>query len=325
MDRRIFLGAMAGTLVAAPFAVEAQQMTKSARIGLLVNGNPTVVAPLLVAFRQGLRDLGWVEGQNLLIEYRYADGDLSRHPALAAELVKLPVDVIVTAGTPAIRAAMQASRAIPVVAAIAHDPVEVGFAASLARPGGNFTGLVPQLEELVAKQLQFLKETMPKGSRVAFLIDTANSTTVLKPAEAAARALGFDPRVIEVHDLLDYENAFKSARSGGADVLLVLQSPAFYRHRARLAELAAKYRLPAIYESAEYVDDGGLMSYGPHFPDMYRRSASFVDRILKGARPGDLPVEQANRFEFVINLKTAKALGLTIPPPILFQATRTVQ
>jgi putative ABC transport system substrate-binding protein len=312
-------------LAAAPLAASAQQAAKIARIGLLGNGNPTIAAPLLAAFRQGMRDLGWIEGRNLQIEYRFAEGDLSRHPALAAELVKLRVDLIVTTGTPAIQAALQASSTIPVVATIAHDPVGLGFAASLARPGGNFTGLVPQLEDLVAKQLQFLKETMPKASRVAFLLDTANPTTVLKPAEVAARVLGFEPRVIEIHDLPDYENAFKAARSGGANVLLVLQSPAFYRHRARLAELAAKYRLPAMYESAEYVDDGGLMSYGPYFPDMYRRAASYVDRILKGARPGDLPVEQADRFEFVINLKTAKALGVTIPPSVMFQTTRVVE
>lgn len=326
MDRRTFIGAMAGSLVAAAFAVDAQQTVTTARIGYLGNTNPTHHAPSLAAFRQGLRDLGWVEGQNLSIEYRWADGDLDRLPALAAELVKLRIDVIVTAGAPAIRAAMQASSTIPVVVAVMSDPVGEGFAANLARPGGNVTGLANQFENLVSKQLQFLKETVPKASRVAILFrTTAHPSATRKAAEAAARALGLAARVIEIRDVTDFDGAFKAARSEGADVLLVLPSPAFNRHRARLAELTAKYRLPAIYENGEYVDDGGLMSYGPNFPDMFRRSASYVDRILRGARPGDLPIEQAERFEFVINLKTAKALGLTIPPSIQLQTTRVVQ
>lgn len=327
MDRRTFIGAMAGSLVAAPFAVGAQQAVKTARIGYLGNTNPTHHAPSLAAFRQGLRELGWVEGKNILIEYRWADGDLGRHPALAAELVKLRVAVIATAGGPAIRAAMQASSTIPVVSAIMSDPVADGFAASLARPGGNITGLAVQFEDLVSKQLQLLKETVPKASRVAILLQStaASASTARKRAEAAARLLGLAARVIGIRDVSDFDGAFKTARSEPADILLVFPSPTFNRHRARLAELAAKHRLPAIYENGEYVDDGGLMSYGPNFPDMFRRSASYVDRILKGARPENLPIEQPERFEFVINLKTAKALGLTIPPSILFQTTRVVQ
>ncbi len=325
MDRRTFMGTVASGLLAASFAVDAQQAIKTARIGYLGNANPIHHAPSLAAFRQGLRDLGWVEGQNFSIEYRWADGDLDRHPALAAELVKLRVDVIVTAGVPAIRAAMQASSTIPVVAAIMGDPVAAGFATSLARPGGNITGLANHFEDLVKKQLQLLKETVPKTSRVAILLHPAVSTPFRKPAEATARALGLAARVIEIRDVSDFAGAFKTAKSEPADVLLVLPSPTFNRHRARQAELAAKHRLPAIYESAEYVDDGGLMSYGPNYPDMFRRSASYVDRILKGARPGDLPIEQPERFELVINLKTAKALGLTLPPSILLQTTRVIQ
>jgi len=325
-DRRSFIGTVARGLLAAPFAVYAQQAVKTARIGYLGNTNPTQHAPSLVAFRQGLRDLGWVEGQNLSIEYRWADGDLARLPALAADFVKLRVDVIVLSGAAAIQAAMQASSAIPVVAAIMPDPVALGFAASLARPGGNLTGLAVQFEDLVTKQLQLLKETVPKASRVAILLPTtAFTSTVRKPAEAAARALGLAARMIEIRDVSDFDGAFQTARSEGADVLLALPSPAFNRHRVRLAELAAKHRLPALYENAEYVEDGGLMSYGPNYPDVFRRAARYVDRILKGARPADLAVELPERFELVINLKTAKALGLSIPPSMLLQTTRVVQ
>ncbi|MEJ7668447.1 MAG: ABC transporter substrate-binding protein [Casimicrobiaceae bacterium] len=313
-------------LLAAPFAVYAQQAVKTARIGYLGNTNATHHAPSLVAFRQGLRDLGWVEGQNLSIEYRWADGDLGRLPALVADLIKLRVDVIVLSGAAAIQAAMQASSAIPVVAAIMPDPVALGFVASLARPGGNLTGLAVQFEDLVTKQLQLLKETVPKASRVAILLPTtAYPSTVRKPAEAAARALGLAARTIEIRDVSNFDGAFQTARSEGADVVLALPSPTFNRHRVRLAELAAKHRLPAIYENAEYVEDGGLMSYGPNFPDVFRRAANYVDRILKGARPEDMPVEQSDRFELVINLKTAKALGLTIPPSMLLQTTRVIQ
>jgi len=246
--------------------------------------------------------------------------------ALAADLVKLPVDVIVLSGATAVRATMQATRTIPLVAAVMPDPVALGFAASLARPGGNLTGLANHFEDLVAKQLQLLKETVPKASRMTILLPvTAYPSTVRKPAEAAARALGLAVRVIEIRDASAFDDAFRTLQSERIDVLLVLPSPMFNRHRARLVELAAKHRLPAIYENAEYVDDGGLMSYGPSFPDIFRRSASYVDRILKGARPGDLPVELPERFELVINLKAAKALGLTIPPSMLLQATRVVQ
>ena len=267
MDRRTFIGTVAGGLLAAPRVAETQKVVKTARIGYLGNTNPTHHAPSLVAFRQGLRDLGWVEGQNLSIEYRWADGDLARLPALAADFVKLRVDVIVLSGATAIQAAMQASSAIPVVAAIMPDPVALGFAASLARPGGNLTGLAVQFEDLVTKQLQLLKETVPKASRVAILLPTtAFTSTVRKPAEAAARALGLAARMIEIRDVSDFDGAFQTARSEGADVVLALPSPTFNRHRVRLAELAAKHRLPAIYENAEYVEDGGLMPTARTFP-----------------------------------------------------------
>jgi putative tryptophan/tyrosine transport system substrate-binding protein len=267
ISRRAFLRSVAVSVIAAPLAVEAQQPGKVYRIGFLGNGDPTQSAPSLDAFRQGLRELGWVEGQNVAIEYRWADGHLERLPALASDLVRAPVDVILVAGGLAVRAALQATRTVPIVVAIMGDPVAIGFAASLARPGGVF----------------------------------------------------------EIHEVPDLEGAFRTAKAERADAMHVLPSPAFSRQRARLAELAVKHRLPGIYEDKLYVDAGGLMSYGPSFPDMFRRAASYVDRILKGARPGDLPIEQPTTFEFAINLKAAKALGLTIPPSVLARADQVIE
>jgi ABC-type uncharacterized transport system substrate-binding protein len=312
----LFLGVLFGTLEA-----NAQQPRTVYRIGYLGNGNPTLSASSVDAFRQGLRELGWVEGQNVSIEYRWADGDLSRLPALASDLVRVPIDVMLVAGGPGIRAATQATPSVPIVVAIMTDPVMAGRAASFARPGGRVTGLSVQFEELATKQLQLLKETVPNVARVAILDDHAvRNTDTRKAAEAAARALGLKARVFGIRDVGDLEGAFRSAKAEEANAMYVLPSPTFSRHRARLAELAAKHRLPGIYEDKQYVDAGGLMSYGPSFPDLYRRSASYVDRILKGAKPGDLPVEQPTKFELAINLKAAKAFGLTIPPSLLLRA-----
>jgi putative ABC transport system substrate-binding protein len=305
---------------------KAQQAGKTWRVGYLGNANPTLSAPSRDAFRQGLRELGWVEGQNVSIEYRWAGGNLDRLPALASELVRASVDVILVAGGAGVRAALEASRTVPIVSAITGDMVAAGFAASLARPGGRVTGLAVQFEDLASKQLQILKETVPKVVYVAILHHTTPpNLVVLKATEAGARALGLKGRVFEIRDVPDLDGAFRTAKADRADAMYVLPSPTFNRHRARLAELALKHRLPGIYEAKEYVDAGGLMSYGPSFSDLYRRSAHYVDRILKGAKPGDLPIEQPTKFDLAINLKTAKALGLTIPPSLLQRADQVIE
>jgi len=325
MDRRAFIHAVVGGLIAAPLTVKAQQTGRAPRIGFLGNGNPNLQSPSVEAFRQGLRELGWIEGQNITIEYRWAGGNMDRLPALASELVKLPVDVIVTAGSPAVRAARQASITIPIVVAIMSDPVALGYAASLARPGGNVTGLASLFEELTPKQLQIFKETMPRATRVAILSYVDSAPSILPATEAAARALGLKARVFRIRDVADLDAAITAAKTERADGVHVLPAPFFNHHRARIAELATKHGLPSISEASEYVQDGGLMSYGPNFPGMYRRAASYVDRILKGAKPGDLPIEQPTKFELVINLKTAKALGLTIPQTLLLRADEVIQ
>jgi putative tryptophan/tyrosine transport system substrate-binding protein len=315
------------SLLAAPLAAEAQPPGKVYRIGYLDNGNPTQSAATLDAFRQGLREFGWVEGQNVAIEYRWADGNLDRLPTLASDLVRAPIDVILVAGPAGVRAARQATRTAPIVAAIMGDPVVYGFAASLARPGGSVTGSAVQFEDLVTKQLQILKETLPKLARVAILAHHTSlvNPNIFKAAEAAARTLGLKERVFEIRDVPDLDGAFRTAKAEHADAVHVLPSPAFSRQRARLAELAVKHHLPGIYEDKGYVDAGGLMSYGPNFPDLYRRAASYVDRILKGAKPGDLPIEQPTKFELAINLKAAKALGLTIPQSLLLRADQVIE
>jgi putative ABC transport system substrate-binding protein len=324
MDRRAFLGTLSA--LAAPRAAGAQPAGKVYRIGVLANQNPTPSSPTLDAFLQGLRGLGWVEGQNVSIEYRWAGGHLDRLPALASDLVRAPVDVIVVAGGPGVRAALQASPTVPIVSAITGDVVAAGFAASLARPGGRVTGLAVQFEDLASKQLQILTETVPKVVRVAILHHTTPpNLVILKATETGARALGLKGRVFEIRDMPDLEGAFQTAKADRADAMYVLPSPTFYQYRARLAELAVKHRLPGIYETKEYVDAGGLMSYGPSFPDLYRRSASYVDRIFKGAKPGDLPIEQPTKFELAINLKAARALGLTIPPSLLRRADQILE
>ncbi|HTF39966.1 MAG TPA: ABC transporter substrate-binding protein [Propionibacteriaceae bacterium] len=324
MDRRTFLGALASGLLAAPHAA-GQQVAKVWRIGYLGNGNPTQSATLN-GFRLGLREFGWLEGQNVSIAYRWADGNLDRLPALASDLVKVPLDVLHLSGFPAVRAALQATRTVPIVSALMGDPVAAGFAASLARPGGNVTGLTVQFQDLATKQLQMLKETVAKVVRVAILYDlTTPNADVLQAAEAAARALGLKGRVLSIRAVPDLEGAFRTARAEDAKAMYVMPSPMLARHRPRLAELAVKYQLPGIYEEKGYVAAGGLMSYGPNFPDLFRRSASYVDRIFKGAKPGDLPIEQPTTFELVINLKTAKALGLTIPRSLLQQADQVIE
>ena len=322
--RRTFLTGTGAVLLAAPLAAEAQQVKKVPRIGFLGNANLTDGRILVDALRQGLQELGWVEGQNISIVYRWAEGDLGRSPQLVAELVALKVDMIVLAGTVAARAALQATRTIPIVITIVGDPVAGGLVTSLAKPGGNLTGLAWEANDLATKQLQLLLEAVPETTRVAALGHSANPMA-RTAAEAAARLLGVKLDVIEVGLPADIPGAFEAAKRGRAAALIVLPSPMFYGERRRLAELAARHRLPAIYEGKAYVEAGGLASYGPSFPDMYRRSAIYVDKILKGAKPGDLPMEQPTKFELAINLKTAKALGLTIPPLLLRRADEIIQ
>jgi putative ABC transport system substrate-binding protein len=329
MERRTFMAMLTGGIVVAPFAA-AQQAAKIARIGFLtlnLGANPH----LREAFRQGLRDLGYIEGRNVVIEYRSAEGKSERLPALAAELVALKVDVIVTGGgTPSALAAKQATRTLPIVFASAPDPVTDGLVTSLARPGGNVTGSSYLAPELVGKCLEQLKQAVAGVSRVAVLWQpgAAGERTerdMLKGAEVAARALGVRLQVVEARGPADIDRVFSEMTRARAGALTVLGSAMFFNERRRLVDLAAKHRLPAVYTSRDFVDAGGLMAFGPNLADSFRRAATYVDKILKGAKPGDLPVEQPTKFELVINLKAAKALGLTIPPSVLQRADEVIQ
>jgi len=316
-------------LLAAALTAEAQQAAKIARIGYLAS-NVSASPHLNEAFRQGLRDLGYVESSNLVIEYRDAEGKFERLPALAAELVALKVDVIVAVGTLHALAAKQATGTLPIVFASAADPVTDGLVTSLARPGGNVTGLSLLVPELVGKCLEQLKQAVPGVSRVAVLwqpggLGERTEKDMLKGAEVAARALGVRLQFVEARGPADLDRAFSDMTRARAGALTMLSTPMFGSERRRLVDLAAKNRLPAVYPFREYVDAGGLMSYGPDLADMWRRAATYVDKILKGAKPADLPVEQPTKFELVINLKTAKALRLTIPQSLLRQADQVIE
>jgi len=306
---------------------QAQQPTKVYRIGYLTNASLSSVAARTEAFHQGLRELGYVEGKNIVIEWRSTEGKADRQPGLAAELVRLKVDVIVTGGPAATRAAKEATVAIPIVMAFDIDPVGSGFVATLARPGGNITGLSTLSPEISGKRLELLKEIVPKLSRVAVL---GNSTVpgnaqALRETERAAGALKVQLQYLEVQGPKDVETAFREASKRRADAVLVLQSAVLTSHRKQLIELAVKSRLPAIYDRAEFVEDGGLMTYSVSSTDLFRRAAYYVDKILKGAKPVDLPVEQPTKFEFIINLKAAKQIGLTFPPNVLALADRIIR
>jgi putative tryptophan/tyrosine transport system substrate-binding protein len=310
---------------------EAQQAGKVARIGWLAL-NLAAAPHMPEAFRQGLRDLGYVEGRNFVIEYRGAEGKPERLPALAAELVALKVDVIVAGGgTPGVLAAKQATKTIPIVfASGASDPVSSGLVTSLARPGGNVTGLTGLGPELVGKVLELLTQAVPGVSRVAALwqpgaFGERTEKDMLKGAEDTGRALGVRLQFVEARGPDDFDRAFSDMTRARAGALTVLGSAMLFNERRRLVDLAAKHRLPAVYPWRDGVDAGGLMSYGPNGPDLFRRAAAYVDKILKGANPADLPVEQPTKFELVINLKTAKALGLTIPPPVLGRADHVIE
>jgi putative ABC transport system substrate-binding protein len=331
MNRRAFLSALSGSLLAAPLAAEAQQAAKVARIGYLTFNLAAANLHMREAFHQGLRDLGYVEGRNLLIEYRDAKGKPEQFPALAAELVALKVDVIVAVGgTLAALAAKQATTTLPIVFTASGDPVQEGLVASLARPGGNVTGLSIVTWELIGKSLELLKHAVPGLSTVAFLLkpdavpEGARKDRV-KAAEVAARALGARLHFVEARSPEDFDRAFADMARVQAGAVYIAVTPMFDIHRRRLVDLATKNRLPTMYSFRGWAEDGGLMSYGPDLPDLLRRAATYVDKILKGAKPADLPVEQPTKFELVINLKTAKALGLTIPPSLLQRADQVIE
>ena len=309
---------------AAPVAADAQQPAKVPRIGWL--RQISAPDPSYDAFRQGLRELGYIEGKNIVIEERWAEGKAERLPTLAAELVRLKVDVIVTASTPAIQAAQKATGTIPIVMAASGDPVGAGLVASLARPGGTVTGLSLLGPELDGKRLELLKAALPKLTRVAFLWDPGNRSLTLRFRElrGAARALDLSLQSIEVRHPNEIESAFATIAKRPPGAVLI-PAPMAFSYREQIAGFARKNRLPLMYDAREYVEAGGLISYGTNISDLYRRAATYVDKILKGAKPGDLPVEQPTRFEFIINLKTAKTLGLTIPRSVLSLADEVIQ
>ena len=323
MSKPILSLALGAMFLALSLPAEAQTK-KVPRIGFL---SPFIgsASEFHEAFRQGLRDLGYVDGQNIAIESRSSEGRDDRLPDLAAELVRLKVDVIVTTGPVAVRAAKEATGTIPIVMGAVGDAIEFGFVASLARPGGNITGSSWLNTELSAKRLELLKETLPKVARVAALWDQATGAAYLRPVEEAARSLALQLHALEVRSPNDFDSAFERAKKAGAGGLVIVPSPVFNAHRTRLVELAAKSRLPAMYFRREFVDAGGLMAYGPSFNDLYRRAATYVDKLLKGAKPAELPVEQPTKFELIINLKAAKQIGLTIPPNVLARADKVIK
>ena len=316
------------TMLAAPIVIGAQPAGEVRRLGYLSNTSLAGSAHLLEAFRQGLRDLGWVEGQNIVIEYRWAEGRSDRLPGLADELVRLKVEVIAAPATPAALAAKNATKAIPIVLVSAADPVRIGLISSLARPGGNVTGASFDVGlEIFAKQLELLKETLPKVRQVAVLSNSGNPAQEVAVAnvKVAARALRLQLQLLPVSGPNEFDTAFGAMKNKHADAVLVLGDAMFNLHRAQLADLAAKNRVPSMYSFRDAVEAGGLMSYGPSLPDIFRRAATFVDKILKGAKPADLPVEQPTKFELVINMKTAKALDLAIPQSLLLRADQALE
>ena len=328
--RKSFFGlVLSALLFALCVPVEAQQPKKLPRIGYLVTaGDPGNPDSHDKAFRERLRDLGYIEGKNILIEYRYLEGKRDRIPSLVAELVELKVDVLVTSTPPAIRAAKQATKTIPIVIVTTNDPVATGVVDSLARPGGNITGLTRLTRDLSGKRLELLREVIPKMSRVGVLAvaDPTSAGLALKEYQAAARALKIPLQSLEVSGPSpDLEGAFRDAVKGRVSALITTSNLLLRPHRKMIADLAIKNRLPSMYEHSFYVDAGGLMSYASNDDEIFRRAAVYVDKILKGTKPADLPVEQPTKFEFVINLKTAKALNLTIPQSVLFRADRVIK
>ena len=328
MKMNIVRFALCFFLIAHCAFAQAQQPTKVPRIGYLAGTSPSGIADRIQAFREGLRELGYVEGKNIVIEYRYAEGKADRERELAEELVRLKVDVIVTAGSAATRPTKKATNTIPIVMTNEGDPVGTGFVASLARPGGNITGLSNLAPELSGKRLELLKEIIPKLSRVAVFRTSTQpgSAQSLKEVELAANAFGVKVQNLDVLGSKDIETAFRAANKGRADAVLMMASGAVVSaHQIAIAELAVKNRFPVIYSFSQFVEAGGLMSYGVNQYDLDHRAATYVDRILKGATPADLPVEQPRKFEFIINLKAAKQIGLTVPPNVLARADKVIR
>jgi len=328
MTKKLFKWLLIPVSLIVVSAAHGQQAKKLPRIGYLSGSAAAAMASRTEAFQHGLRDLGYMEGKNIVVEYRYGDGKIDRVPALAAELARLNVDMIVVAGGNALlRATKQAIDSIPIVMANVQDPVGSGFIASLARPGGNITGLSSLTAELAGKRLDLIRETFPKGVRVGALYDPQDESKIveMKEAQTVAKLAGVKLQAFEVRGLKDVESAFKAAIRERAEVLLVMQSAVTVTARKPIAELAIKNRLPTMWGESGLLDAGGLMSYGPNTADMFRRAAIYVDKILKGAKPAELPVEQPTKFELVINLKTAKQVGLTIPPNVLAQADRVIK
>jgi putative tryptophan/tyrosine transport system substrate-binding protein len=330
MDRREFLLGMGVGIFTAPVAAGAPQAAKVARVGVILTLAPEQpqMRALIDPLRQGLLERGHVEGRNIAFEYRW--GSLAEFPALAVELVRLKVDLIVVGSTTAALAAKQATKTIPIVAAVMADPVRDGLVPSLAQPDGNVTGLTFLAPELVPKRLELLKEAIPSVSRVAGLWNPGaygerTMQEMVKQAEGAAQTLRVQLDLVGVGSPDDFASAFSTMTQKRVDAFVVLPSPLLFTGRKRIVELAARHRLPGMYQASEFVELGGLIAYGASIPDLFRRSATYVDRILKGAKPGDLPVEQATKFELVINLKTAKALGLTIPPSLLLRADQVIE
>jgi putative tryptophan/tyrosine transport system substrate-binding protein len=328
IDRRTFLAGTGAVLLVAPIVVEAQLAGKVWRIAYLGNSSAVLESELIAAFRQGLRDLNYVEGQNVVIEFRWAEGQYDRFPTFVAEAIQAKVDVIVTAGTPAALAAKEGTRTIPIVMAVIGDPIAAGVVSSLARPGGNITGSASMTPDIDGKRLELLKQLVPRASRVAVLWNPTNPNNVarLKSMQAAAQTLRLtlEP-VVGAADSQQLEKVFGAIVAARAEALTMESDRALLAQRARIVDFAAKRRLPALYAYREFVEGGGLAGYAPSYPVMFRRAAGYVDKILKGTKPGDLPIEQPTQFELVINLKTAKALGLTIPPSLLQRADAVIQ
>ena len=327
MIKRILICLLLPVFLVTVFSAEAQQPMKVSLIGRLSASSPSSISARTEAFRQGLRELGYIEGKNIVIEYRYAEGKPDRLPALAAELVRLKVDVIVTTSPNATRSAKEATVTIPIVMAQDNDPVGSGHVASLARPGGNITGLSNLAPELSGRRLELLKEIVPRLSRVAVFADSTVTGygQMLREVELAAGALGVKLQYADILGPKDFQTAFRAAGKARAEGILFLVGGVLDSQRTQVVELVIKSRLPAIYNFAEFVEAGGLVSYATSFIDLHRRTATYVDKILKGAKPADLPVEQPKKFELIINLKAARQIGLTIPPNVLVRADRVIK
>ncbi|HEY7318825.1 MAG TPA: ABC transporter substrate-binding protein [Candidatus Binatia bacterium] len=326
MKRKITVLTLSALLFALCVSVWAEQPKRIARIGWLTIGSRSMIPERYEAFRQGLRELGYIEGRNIVIERANAGGNIDRLADAAAELVRLNVDVIVTTGSTAVFAAKQATSTIPIVMTTG-DPLATGIITSLARPGGNITGLTNVAVDLAGKRLELLKEAVPKLTRVGVLLNPNDPSSggSLKETRAAARELGIQVQSLQVRSPGDFETAIKAASEGRVNALIILQNALINAHRARVVELAAKHQLPTMFGEAAQVESGGLMSYGPNSLDLFRRAATYVDKILKGAKPADLPVEQPTKFEFIINLKATKQIGLTIPPNVLARADKVIR